>query len=599
VSAQAAQLVPGPTEDPTTQTSYPCHYFQSYTWNYGGDGVGTVSGRIYWPSATCQLADGPPAGRPMIVFLHGNGMTHTDHDYLLGHLARNGFVAVSVSNGDHLGGSNEGRARQAISFLNGMYAFWSFRDRLVNDIVFAGHSRGGEAAITAARLLGAQPDLGHIPYDVKSVIAIAPTDGGGDNSDPKENLDGTMTRSFLGLYGTRDPDVRGLPLDVPLTGPENTVFAIYDRAGTESSVEGILSPSANLTKSLLCVPGATHRGFLDTCSFSTAGTIGCDGHKDVAKAYFNAFLRWHVFGQAAYSAYFDGRAVPAQVRLAETEVYTQFSDLPRRVLDNFEQGGWNLNTRGGAVVKGDGIAQIAEDDLWTLDPSAPHDTRGLRIKWSNSSESHVFWTIPPANIPNVGSARDVSGYHCLSFRVAQDYLDAWNTPGADKDFFVRLYTGAGWSPLIKVSDYFRIPAPDEFHNPLISAPGDFTKSVMTTVRIPLTAFTGVNLRDVQQVYFIFTVPGHRAGSVFIDSLEFARTGFAMDEVPPTLCIERSGAGVLLSWPYPSTGYQLQETASLSAPNWTDVATTPNIVGYEKQVLRSSATSRRFYRLSKP
>ena len=517
-------LFPGqsPTEDPSTDTTYPCHYVQTWNWNYGGDGVPLVRGKVRFPSSSCSLSDGPPSNRPIVIFMHGNSMTNTEHNYLMGHLARNGFVTCSIENGSHMGGSNEGRARQAISYLNGMHAFWNWKHRLNNDVVFMGHSRGGEAAITAARLLRDNPSMAHIPFDVKAVVSIAPTDGGGDNSDPKEIIDGNMTTSFLGLYGTHDNDVAGVRLEDPLVGPENTVFAIYDRAGTESSVEGILWPQNNLTKSLVYVDGATHRGFMGTCNPITleGGTIGCDGHQDVAKGYLNAFLRWRVLNESDYQSYFDGTATPTKVRVADIDVFSQFSKPGKRVLDNFEQGGWATNSRNGAVTTNAGIAVIAENELWTMDPSVPHDTKGMRVKWANGG-ARVGWNIPANNIALVGQARDVSNYDYLSLRVAQDYLDAWNTPGEDHDFSVRLFTGSGWSSYLKISDYGRIPYPTYFFTaPLFQPPGDFTKTAMSTVRLPLDAFNNADLTDVQWVYIYFNRPGSESGSVILDSLEF-------------------------------------------------------------------------------
>ncbi len=509
-----------PTPDPAAAVVYPCAYWSNLWWNYGGDGVPNIQGKVWWPSATCQQSDGPPIGLPVVIFLHGNGMDIDDHDEILAHVARNGFVVASIANGAHMGGSNEGRAREAISYLNGLHAYWGYANRLTNDVVFAGHSRGGEAAVTAARLLAEQPALAHIPYDVKCVLSIAPTDGGSTGTDTKEQLDGTMSRSLLAIYGSRDPDVRGVRLEDPLTEPERSAFAIYDRAGTEASVEGLLLPAANLTKSMVFVHGATHRGFLDGCTVLDGGSIGCARHKDVAKGYATAFLRWHVRNESAYRAYFDGRAEPTKVRVADIDVFEQFADHPRRVVDDCENGTWDSNSRGGSVVTGSGIAQIAEDNLWELDPSAPHDTGGIRIKWSGSS-SYVGWNIPVANVPFVGPARDVTSFSNLSLRVAQDYLDAWNVAGQDQDFRVSLYTGNGWSSSVAVSDFGRIPSPDVFVTwPYPYAAGDFTKSAMTTIRLPLSAFAGADLTDVRWIYFWFDRPGHTAGSVFVDSLEF-------------------------------------------------------------------------------
>jgi len=71
------------------------------------------------------------------------------------------------------------------------------------------------------------------------------------------------------------------------------------------------------------------------------------------------------------------------------------------------------------------------------------------------------------------------------------------------------------------------------------------------------------------------------------------------EGAPLLRIVRGGANVTLAWPNPSSGYQLQESSSLTAPNWTDVATAPGVVGDEKQVSQTLAPGARFYRLRKP
>jgi hypothetical protein len=71
------------------------------------------------------------------------------------------------------------------------------------------------------------------------------------------------------------------------------------------------------------------------------------------------------------------------------------------------------------------------------------------------------------------------------------------------------------------------------------------------------------------------------------------------EDAPLLRIIHSGASVLLAWPNPSTGFQLQESPSLTSPNWTDVSTVPRIVGEEQQVSERLSPGARFYRLRKP
>lgn len=75
--------------------------------------------------------------------------------------------------------------------------------------------------------------------------------------------------------------------------------------------------------------------------------------------------------------------------------------------------------------------------------------------------------------------------------------------------------------------------------------------------------------------------------------------FMSPEGAPTLSILRNGANVTLAWPNPSSGFQLQESPSLTAPSWTDVNAAPAIVGNEKQVNQPIASGARFYRLRQP
>lgn len=507
-----AQVQP---EDPATYTNFSCHFIENWVWNYPGDGVGAVTGKVRFPSSTCQSADGPPAARPIVIFAHGNDMTHTDHDYLMAHLAKNGFVTVSIENS----GNNEERALQMISYLNSMHTFWGWKNQLSAKVAFAGHSRGGEAAVTAARLLAETPALGAEAYDVKAVVSIAPTDGGGGtNSDPRESLTGSATEGFLGIYGSRDPDVNGDPaFEGSPTVPQRTVFAIYDRAGSEGASEGFVIAGTHLDKAMVYVYGFAHRNFLDD-------PFGTPDGRNVAAAYFNAFLRWKVYGLWNYKGFFDGRWRPES--LASLELFHQLSEGQRRVVDNFENGVLATNTLGGSVTKSaSGIVTFLEDDLQQLIQSSPHDSGGLRVTWA--APSWVRWSVPNNSPLGIGPLRDATDYDYLSLRAGQVYQNTYNTEGQDQDFHVRLLTGAGFSDKVRVSLHGRVPYPDEFlcnsvfHCGIV-VPIDMTKSAMSTIRIPLSAFSNVDLTDVQAVYLYFDVPERPTGAITLDSLEFVQ-----------------------------------------------------------------------------
>jgi len=56
--------------------------------------------------------------------------------------------------------------------------------------------------------------------------------------------------------------------------------------------------------------------------------------------------------------------------------------------------------------------------------------------------------------------------------------------------------------------------------------------------------------------------------------------------------------VIVAWPVASTGFSLQENASLGKTNWSGV-TNVSVVGSEKQFLVSPPVGNRFYRLFRP
>ena len=70
------------------------------------------------------------------------------------------------------------------------------------------------------------------------------------------------------------------------------------------------------------------------------------------------------------------------------------------------------------------------------------------------------------------------------------------------------------------------------------------------------------------------------------------------ETMPTLRIQRAGNDVIVSWPNPSTGFDLQENAGLMGA-WNSVGQAPSVVGAEKQVTVPAGPGSRFYRLRKP
>lgn len=67
--------------------------------------------------------------------------------------------------------------------------------------------------------------------------------------------------------------------------------------------------------------------------------------------------------------------------------------------------------------------------------------------------------------------------------------------------------------------------------------------------------------------------------------------------PPAVQALKTGSTGMIAWPSPSTGFLLQQSSSLSAPNWTNVPIRPTVTNSENQVSLTPTNS--FYRLMFP
>jgi hypothetical protein len=89
------------------------------------------------------------------------------------------------------------------------------------------------------------------------------------------------------------------------------------------------------------------------------------------------------------------------------------------------------------------------------------------------------------------------------------------------------------------------------------------------------------------------------GSILIAS---GNEGIYTAQIPakPPLSIAPSGANLSLSWPLPSTGFVLQQSADLTSTNWVNVTNTVTPTNYWNQVtLSPPASGNVFYRLVNP
>lgn len=173
-----------------------------------------INGRAWYPAGA-----GP---WPLTLIVHGNHnyreFSDPGYAYLGELLASRGFITVSVDENfiNGLSAENDGRAWLLLKHLENWKTFNETADgpffgRVdMGNIALMGHSRGGEAAATAAafnRLKYYPDDFKQeftFNFAIKSVVAIAPVDGQYKPSSvftPLENI------NYLILHGSHDGDV--------------------------------------------------------------------------------------------------------------------------------------------------------------------------------------------------------------------------------------------------------------------------------------------------------------------------------------------------------------------------------------------------------
>ncbi|NEM06058.1 hypothetical protein [Geodermatophilus normandii] len=441
------------------------------------------------PGATtpAQISTARP-DYPVVVVVHGNGHQFTSYAFLLEHLAANGFVTASI----HMPNGVHGLAR-ANAFFDHLGLLRSlFGAVLQNTVGVLGHSRGGEAVFKIARL---NRSLG-LAVGLRGVLALAPTDQYG-----REALVGPRAVPLHVVYGAKDADVSGWP---PYAGYDvrQTGFSLYDRADGRD-------------KSMTFVENATHNGFVTTNEAAPAPLLPAAAQRAILLADANAFFRATLRQEPEWTAVLRGDRVPPSVASTGARIHHQYRSTRRRTLDDFEgahtPSSWKTGTLGGAVSQVGLPADPVEAQLYPHDDHSPHDTGGLRLAW-NSTTDALSMSVPPA-------ARDVQTFAVLSFSVARVVRSPLNPATRPQDLRVVLEDGSGHERSVRVSEFGSIPVAAAANEP-----GN-VKSAMTTVRIPLAAYTSpsdgaepVDLSDVVAVRFAFTeLP---TGEVALDNVEF-------------------------------------------------------------------------------
>ncbi len=106
------------------------------------------------------------------------------------------------------------------------------------------------------------------------------------------------------------------------------------------------------------------------------------------------------------------------------------------------------------------------------------------------------------------------------------------------------------------------------------------------------------------VYAVSGTMGQPDGGTAMSGGNYSLTGgfwsiIAVEQTPgaPALSITHSGNSVVVSWPYPSTGWTLQQNNNLSTPNWAASGFTISTNASVNSITITAPTGALFFRLA--
>ncbi|HEX8557431.1 MAG TPA: hypothetical protein VF668_04990 [Pyrinomonadaceae bacterium] len=513
---------------------------------------------VHYPTG---LAGGP---YPVVVFLHGRHSTcyrgttvalrwpcrstetpipsYQGYDYIGQNLASHGYIVVSVSaNGINAYDNNvtdlgmQARAELIQRHLQQWSTFNTagaapFGTKFVGKVNLTrvgtmGHSRGGEGVV---KHYVHNASLGS-PYGVKAVFPLAPVDF---NRPVANNTALAVALPYC------DGDVNDNQ------GVHFYDDARYNVAGDAAPKHTIQVMGANHNYfNTVWTPGLFPAGASDDWGFTSGGSadpqcgtgagnrrLTAAQQRGVGLAYIAATMRAYVGGETQFLPYLTGEAAPPPSALTNdlhVSYHAPDTAATRRDVNRLlTSTNLTTNTLGGSTTQAGltphdlcgGASPQPQHCLASTQSTArqPHTTVSARASTLRGlSQLRTGWAATTANYRNdlpLG-ARDVGAFRWLTFRVSVNFADTRNPAGIGQNFTVVLTDGAGATSAVTVASYSDVL----FYPP--GSVGPVPKVLLNTARIPVSAFSGVNLSDIRSVQFKFDQSP--SGALLISDVAFS------------------------------------------------------------------------------
>lgn len=368
-----------------------------------------IAGKVWYPKEL--------SGCPVLFFVHGNHGTLTEsyqgYGYLGEYLASHGYVVVSVDENVLNLLSNENDAR-AILLLENIKKLQEYNREEGNplyekmdydNIVIAGHSRGGEMVSTAYLFNGydCYPENGvhkfYYNFHIRGVIAVSPTVNQYMPADHEVELENV---NYLLLQGANDQDVN---IFMGNTQYENVSF-------TEDK---------DYIKSSLYISGANHGQFNSLWGtydlsapidryLNVANFLEEEDQQQILKIFTKVFLDKVLKGDTGYESLLTDYSSYSSY-LPKTVYIQQYQKSGSRILCDFEEDSDLLTASDETVSLDAEHMWVWREEMLYYSNEAAELERGnyaLRLMWRDTvGASYVLRLQEPVSLEGSGISFDI------------------------------------------------------------------------------------------------------------------------------------------------------------------------------------------------
>lgn len=491
------------------------------TWYWGFDTKRMpLNARVWMPEGAGPF--------PLVLVVHGNhlGSEYSDpgYQYLGELLASRGFIVASVDenflnffwDGDYGGKEHPARSWLLLEHLK-LWREWNMTKghRLegkadLEHVALIGHSRGGEAAATAAEFnrLAFYPGDGRQAFDyafgIRGVIAIAPSDGQYHPAGMPRRL---RDVSYFVIQGGWDGDVSSF-------------------LGSRQYAATSFSPNFDGFKSELWIYHANHGQFntvwgrndafgISAWLLNTRALLDAGAQRRIVEIYIGAFLEDVLNGRREYRRLFeDYRAGSAW--LPDTTYVSRYQDASFAALADFDEDyDIGRGTAGGAI-RGSKLAAWKEQRL-----GGRFDERQNNVVYLGWRDSGVYELAVPDGLAAGRKGLEFSLADANEMPSLEGEKEAPDAPKTPLNVTVELVDNAGKAARIPLKEAGPVYRPLKVHFRKVPVPGDRTykkqtEPVLQRYVVPLTGVEAARLRTVR-----FRFDPATPGTVVLDDIGFS------------------------------------------------------------------------------